>query len=352
MNDSAPSQKLEQLISDLKLPGNAHAALLATKLIDALSLACAGQGGVYHLASFLTACGNIKWDALTFDLSAHLVANETPGVTNATYLQALGVFLNVLAEDPDYATETTFNEILQSLAEPEEPKPAPEIFQPQMLARVFDSKVVSDDDLRKLDARFVLYRHVYATGKISHQLRGLAFVGENDQLSIVLESGEFVEVAKDYQHLVSLSVSDGHVVPSTLLAYTYWLSKDLVDRKLISLLVFDAIETQQQLGTTVCVTTKSRLSDSAAEVVQEAIDNPQRVSNTAAPDGLRVRAQIGDRVVILYATSAPVGTQIFASVLDEQTDQVLMRLDYPRTFSVRGVYLFPLVENPVFLTVL
>jgi len=350
MNDSAPSQKLEQLISDLKLPGDTHAALLATKLIDALSLACAGQGGVYHLASFLTACGNIKWDALTFDLSAHLVADDVD--SHATYLQALGVFLNVLAEDPDYATETTFNEILQSLAEPEEPKPAPEIFQPQMLARVFDSKVLSDDDLRKLDARFVLYRHVYATGKISHQLRGLAFVGENDQLSIVLESGEFVEVAKDYPHLATLNVRDGHVVPSTLLAYTYWLAKDLVDRKLISLPVFDAIETRQQFGAPTRVTEMVRRPVNELVGLHDAIDSPQDASNTAAEPGLVIPVQIGERVILLHAKPAETGMQMFASVFDEKTEQVLMRLDYPRTFSVRGVYLFPLVENPVFLTVL
>jgi len=350
MNDSAPSHKLAQIIRDLKLPGDTHAALLATKLIDALSLACAGQGGVYHLASFLTACGNIKWDALTFDLSAHLVAGDVD--PHATYLQALGVFLNVLAEYPDYATETTFNELLKSLAEHEDPKPAPEIFQPQMLARVFDSKVLSDDDLRKLDARFVLYRHVYATGKISHQLRGLAFVGENDQLSIVLESGEFVEVAKDYPHLATLNVRDGHVVPSTLLAYTYWLAKDLVDRKLISLPVFDAIETRQQFGAPTRVTEMVRRPVNELVGLHDAIDSPQDASNTAAEPGLVIPVQIGERVILLHAKPAETGMQMFASVFDEKTEQVLMRLDYPRTFSVRGVYLFPLVENPVFLTVL
>lgn len=351
MNDLAPSQKLEQLISALKLPGDAHAALLATKLIDTLSLACAGQGGVYHLASFLTACGNVKWDALSFDLCAHLLANETPGVTNTTYLQALGVFLNVLAEDPEYATEATFNEILQSLAEPETPASAPEIFQPQMLSRVFDSKVVSDADLRELNARFVLYRHLYSADKTSHQLRGLAFENMRDHLSIILESGEFVEVPKDYPHLASLNVSDGHVVPTTLLAYVFWLTKDLADN---ALMPADSavLIAQGKLGlpTTTNATAKS-IAD-AAVLAKQTIDNSSAVRNTARDASTPARISIGERAVLLHAVLGATGTQIFSAVADAKTEQVLMRLDYPRSFSVRGIYLFPLPENSVFLTVL
>jgi hypothetical protein len=330
------------------------------------------------LGQFAQAAGSTNWGALPFSITQATLGRgkqvaaqygAKPEQVDAVLLEALAVFSDMIGDglmSQDINPADLFDAVIAEIAELAqnksfyaEPVVAPEVYNERMLARVFKPAAFgfTDTFAAELEASLVVFRDALPNGDMGPSLRGIAFDNGTNTWHIILESGEFVTRAKDDESVrVTNTAEDYAEVCPALLAFCGAAAKDLKilavlnDAKAAALTAAATVAFSRQL----MLVSAQRSAVASLETVIDAATEAANLGVTGAtgPHGASVRIAVPgtEFVVVLDALTAVTGSYVVARLMYD--DNVVMRLEYPRQFSARGVYLFPLPQCAVVLNIL
>jgi hypothetical protein len=357
---------------------------LASALLELLRLAGAEardpQAARDACATAIAQLAQFDFSGLTFSLT-RAPRSETvkdifyqvgtpPALRDAAALEALRQFVNVLQLAPAVSNLELYNQLVAEAAvgttTPEPPPPpkapalvnavcyadthifspkrAPPLVQAAGLLSVFQPAKFSPDGSPQV--QLFDWQSEYPDGRgLGPQLAALS-LDENVKMKILAETGEFVWLSQQGFLLASATdPADYANVPPYLLAcariYAPWIwasSAEDMDP------VFDA-----RFGQFTKPVTVATYGPEFVVSLQAVFDRPDHyppgsaVSVTLAVDG-------SPYSVTLDARTSKTGPYVTAKLLDAN-ENVVMRLDTPRQFSPRGVYLFPTQEAAIVLLV-
>lgn len=353
--------------TDTKLAVLAHTVDLLRHVPDAQSVDAA--------AELLRKISSYPWAKLNFSV-ADVVLSETcrarvtaRGVPAAKVSQviftALAAFMD--AVESDEATAATLLSVLDAVADMAAPPPAPAkvplpaIFSAAVLAPVFTAPTLTPELAAAIGFSVCFFRAAVADPVHSHvlgpEVRGFAF-GEGEARLLVLESGEVLRVPDGYPHLrCSTAREDLQFVSAVLPALTVALAGTLHEAGAISAASCDAI-TAGKMGKFSVPCAHVRFPATELATLEDAFDKCyQSVSigavGATSPVGAVARFSVPSepfqlRIVLQPATNGP---YVLSQLLQADTDTVVMRHDTPRLYAARGVYLFPLRERVISVTI-
>jgi hypothetical protein len=226
-----------------------------------------------------------------------------------------------------------------------------EIYTERMLARVFNPAPLNEHAATSLYASLVTFRGHLPTGELGPTLRGISFEGSTNEPTVLLETGELVRPGKE--NLAGTNTADDYAqVCPELLAYTVIAANDLWSRGVLNTAQHDYVAINNILGgfkdlphhhvTATCVSVESLSSVVAARDSGVVTGPTGAAANFPVPNT--------DFVVVLEALVGTTGPVCTAKLL--KAGKVVMRLDRPRQFSTQGVYLFPLTDAIVSMSVI
>lgn len=280
-------------------------------------------------------CG-IEWEKIPFSITKTALGSPDPA---SDVFEALKTFANLVETDSTLGTEEVFRSLFTVAEQPAAPPPE--------IKRV--PKVVSSGDLAKVFARspkfkpdvgveLLNWQSQYPDGKLGPQLWGIRIAETDDQVEVLLETGEFVQLpSKIFTLARTTEPADFAAAPLELLAAarasTFGTEAEL----------------NQQFGQFTQPLYCCPYGAAAVAALRDVADNPaaypppNSAAVTLSVDGIPY-------FVTLEARTSKTGVYVTARLLDA-AENVLMRLDKPRQFSDQGVYLFPLPDTVIALVV-
>ena len=283
--------------------------------------------------------------------------NTPADLRDAIILEALRQFVNVLQLDPKSASQDLFNQLVAEEAVvsakptqwPVPPtalpaKKAPALVQPMRVQNVFAPAKFSPEGSPATE--LLDWQSEYPSGAgFGPQLRAISLEPEPTQhTKILTETGEFVWLPEQTFLAAKAAPEDYVGVSPYLLAcarvYAPWCwgaAEDMEER-------YDA-----RFGRYTKPVLFATYAADFVSALQAVFDTPDNypaghsVSVTLSVDGTPYSVTLDARV-------SKTGPYVTAKLLDAN-ENILMRLDTPRQFSPRGVYLFPLQEAAVGLIV-
>jgi hypothetical protein len=320
--------------------------------------------------------GNVNWGAVPFSitqaalnrgLSVAVQYGATKETAPAIVTAALVLFSDLIENglaDVDVSAQDIFDAVIAEVAEsPKNPltvnPTAPEIYNERMLARVFSPAQFTDTMASALSASLVSFRDKLPSGELGPAYRGISFDNGTNTHYIFLETGEFIRVTPRSSSAVTgtNTVEDYASICPALLAYVSIAAQHLEIAAVISAEQRKHIERQGYLGTFTQRCHHAIATQDMVASLERVIDDAKegsRISVTGAtgPRGASVQFIVPgtEYVVSLDASVSATGPYIVATLLYD--GRVVMRLERPRQFSARGVYLFPLTDCAVSLTVI
>jgi len=339
---------------------DSHRLLLAAALVEILRLSGSESKtpGIAR-AKMVTAAEQLArydFSGLTFSLT-RAVRNETvkdifdqvgtpPERRDALLLEAVRQFVNVVQLEPEVSSQELFNQLVAEAAiaatappkvlPPAQPvKKAPALVQTAQLGSVFVPAKFSPNGSPA--AELLDWQSEYPNGSgLGPQLAALS-VDEGADVKILTETGEFVWIPKDTFLLAKAAPEDYAAVSPYMLAcarvYAPWCWGPAADLEAL----YDA-----RFGRFTKPLLFATYAPDFVGALQDVFDRPgnyppgHSVSVTLSVDG-------SPYSVTLDARTSNTGPYVTAKLLDAH-ENIVMRLDTPRQFSPRGVYLFPLPE--------
>ena len=333
------------------------------------------------LADFILNVKN-EFSKISFSLSRSLLSKDysrlvtdsgvpkefAPDVLLAALMQFVDHDLTTAAESNLQSIIAAFATIMaEDLNAGVPPKPAARptvaIFTERLIERVFKPAQMDVQVIADIPARFITYRGKLLTGDMGPALRGLMLALRDDSYAVILETGEFVVIQDDPEKecVEIFDSADAYKnIPSSLLLSTF-VAAGALDKKLgaISGEKADAL-TSGLLGD--LLTTWHNVVISAADMhslehVFDTAAEPDKLSVTG-PTGatLRVPVPDTDMEIVFEAAVDSHGpysvSRLVQSAQKGGEEIVLMRRETPRLYSLRGIYLFPLVDCFISLTVI
>lgn len=349
-----------------------HRLMLAAALLELFRLAgseakspLSAQAKLAASAQQLVSC---DFSGLTFSLTRASCSDALKDIfeyvntpvdqRDAIILEALRQFVNVVQLEPGAANQDLFNQLVAEAAVaaaaptqwpvvPASPalsaKKAPALGQPALIREVFVPAKFSPDGNPVTE--LLDWQSEYPGGGLGPQFGAIALnSADNGEVKILTETGEFVWLPEQTFLLAKALPEDyGNVSPCLLAAsrvYAPWCWGC-------------GAEMEQQYDVRFGRYTKPVLfatyNQEFVSALQDVFDRPgnypagSAVSVTLSVDG-------SPYFVTLDARTSKTGPYVTAKLLDVN-ENVVMRLDTPRQFSPRGVYLFPLPEAAVGLIV-
>lgn len=266
--------------------------------------------------------------------------------TAAALIRAVCIFSTIVEIDPEQATHDVFNEIVkEELSAPQaQPSKTPELLQRNTVLQVFEPR--NWDDKLEPALSVVLFRGELRRGGLGPELYGIAYT-LRDTEHVVLETGEYVTLPVGALQLAK--ADDLTKIPPYLLACAA-----LFFPRLSEALAGDTI-LPERFGafTQLSISKAVKLADikSIDDAMAHNIFGPTGPLTMAA--AFSVNDANFDNEISLTVHECANEPRIL-SQLNRQTAvglQVLMRLP-PREFSAQGVYLFPLQNAALSITVL
>lgn len=320
--------------------------------------------------------GNINWGAVPFSITQAALARgitvakqygatqETaPAVVTAALVLFSDLIENGLA-DADVSAQDIFDAVIAEVAEsPKNPlianPVAPEIYNERMLSRVFAPAQFTDTMASALSASLVNFRDKLPSGELGPAYRGIAFDNGTNTHYLFLETGEFFPVRpRTAPSVVGTNTAEDYAtICPALLAYVSIAARHLEIAAVIGEEQRKQIERPGYLGAFTKpvhhavvaredVTSLERVIDGAKEAASLGI------TGATGAHGASVQVPVPgtDYVISLDAAVSTTGPYVVASLLLD--GRVVMRLERPRQFSAHGVYLFPLTDCAVSLTII
>lgn len=332
------------------------------------------------IAELLVSLPVVEWSRIPFSITKTILSDKYKTLVKQlgvpaefatdVLLSGLLAFLSRMQEQPP--TEALLQEVVSDVArevaeslKDEQPaadaKPAPELFNSWMVRRVFESGELTDDTVIKLGAQLVYFRAPLSPKTLGPEIRGVAFDNGTNQYYILLESGEFLKVSKDYEHLRIVTCDAWTVAPASLFLALGIAAQQLEMYAVISKPQLDYIAAGN-LGKPLKPVVQAVANAEDVVALEHVFDigrEAARIGATGAtgPTGATVRFPIPntDFCVVLDANQdahGPYSTARLVQANETGTDVVLMRHETPRLYSLRGVYLFPLKDQLISLTVM
>ena len=307
-----------------------------------------------QVAGMINTFSKLPWNRINFPVSATLMSQTYADIfaqhyvkdsdRNAILLESLFTFLNILADSPDYATESVLRGIVHDCAVSRSKVATPvELNYRANILKIFTPGNVTAIDLEPL--QIVVYRGEMMGGGFGPELWGLAFNAAPGYSHLLLETGEYLKVPEPSLALaMSKDYATSEVPPYLLACARIFFPRLLNDicgeaghatiEKLnknlgtftADTVSVDVIRTDELAD---CETLLDRARWSGDHTHTEGVIKTFNVSRTNEPLN-----------VIVNAVPAAVRPYI-TSMLVDATGRVRMRLDVPREFSAYGVYLFP-----------
>jgi hypothetical protein len=339
---------------------------------------------IFSMAQLFVTMPYINFPGVPFSFTKTLLSDKyrqlvkKAGVPDESVPEVLQMSLLLFLEElnnsaPDVPDEARLQELVSGMAElmagsvrseptPENPKlpvVSPEVFNAQLVRRVFEPSKFTPELADKLKLDVVIYRGTMADGKLGPAIRGVLFRDAGAQ-RVLLETGEYVLVPDEYEHLViSTAATDyksfhpGLLLTLTALAEEF-KSMWLTDQTSVELLQAGSLgKLTKQHFSVVVESADLKPLEHVFDTGREAVR--MGVTGATGPVGAMVRFPVPatDMAVIIEAqqdTYGPYSTSRLVQTGPDGKDVVLMRHETPRHYSLRGVYLFPLQDCLVSLT--
>ena len=375
MSDNPLTEPFDRFIENIS-DHNADDKLLFTAGIVELLRHAKSSKVETSLAELLVSLPVVEWSKIPFSITKALLSTRAKNmvvslgvphdlVTDAL-LSGFLIFLSRFNDSP--RTEDALFDAIKDVAEAigseyKPPKPAPtttpELFNHRLVQRVFEPANVTDDVLSKLDAKLVYYSAPVSTGKLGPEIRGLAFDNGTNRYFILLESGEFVTVPKDYEHLRLVNCSVLFPGVPTALFLALGVAAPLLEtyaviskEQLAFILAGNLGKPTKPLYGGVTAVDDINALERAFDIGRESA--MLGFTGATGPSGATVRFPIPetDTVVVLTASQDAYGPYSTARLVredDKGNETILMRHETPRLYSLRGVYLFPLKDQLISL---
>ena len=333
---------------------------------------------VRALVDFMSRVYDVPWKDVPFSLTHKTLVggpkiaaqyNAKPENVNDILIEAIALFSDIVENvDESHQAEAVFNAVIAEAAEASNAPPvvAPpaqvaEIFNRNMLSRIFKPVELTPKVLEQIGAEPILFKGGLTPSRRGPTMRGFAFDSGVTLWHIILESGEFIRRPKN-----DPAVSLGYTAiydeqPIELMAYT-----DLIATQLEWAGVLGESQSQfirnNGLGKFTPPIVREFVAKENAVLLENVIDIDREsltLDTTSATGavGASVRYAVPDTScdIVIDATPATNGPYVTARLVERQIaglEKVLMRLDYPRQFSARGVYVFPVANLPISLSVI
>lgn len=242
-----------------------------------------------------------------------------------------------------------------------EPQPI-DVFQPGYVSRVYTPAKFSLQAADELKTPVVHFIGELVGAQLSHEIRGLGFDNGTDQYHVLLETGELVSVPaqNSLSAAVSVDPDDYKNISPVLLLALQVIARELELSAFINH-EQSALVAGGKLGK-FRVPHMRGVSDMRAVAPIEEIFERQRPgagsqAGVTGPSGASVRFAIPATpyTVVLDGYMGMNGAYMTSRLVltDSQgNDTLLMRTDTPRLFTARGVYLFPLPDQLISLTII
>jgi len=271
-------------------------------------------------------------------------------------LEALLAFLMLTQTNPEYATEHTLRRIVAGSKPPvTKAVPYPELNYRANILKIFTPGVVTAIDLEPL--QIIVYKGELLGGGFGPELWGLAYI-KDAEAHVLLETGEYIMVP---EASLSLAVTKDYAT-NELPPYLMACAKLFIPIMFSTIYAHDLTPDLQQalerldknFGSFTVAPTLEAVPISAVSVCENIIDNARwRVEDLKSGGAVKTFSVAKSRTQIaVTAQQAAVRPCITAALLQADTGAILMRLDTPREFSARGIYLFPLAEKSAGLIVI
>lgn len=290
-------------------------------------------------------CG-VDWEKISFSITK--AAAGSAQSKQAVY-DALITFANVAQLQPDAATEGTFTALLAAqepaprpTTPPQPVKQAPAVVSNDTINRVFKPAKLVPGGTPPIE--LLSWQSEIPGHGLGPQLEAIQ-LDEGTTVKILLETGEIQWVPKETFLLARAddpqqyeSVSPQLLANLRAYAPWQWMAHPPLDD------VFDT-----RVGQFTKPVIHCPYGDDAVFPIADVFEHPNKypagnaVSVTLTVDGTPYS-------VTLTAQVSKTGPYVTAKLLDAN-EKVVMRLDQPRMFSARGVYLFPLPDQVIALTV-
>ncbi|NBT75164.1 MAG: hypothetical protein EBT15_04185 [Betaproteobacteria bacterium] len=331
------------------------------------------------LGQLAQSAGNINWGAVPFSFTQATISRDADKRARAIAQQygaeakdvdgviiaALTLFADLVENglaDPEVPAQDIFDAVIAEVAESYKNTQvvnpgSPEIYNERMIGRVFEKAPFTEAVTSKLGAGLVTFRGRFANGERGPAIRGISFEGSTGIPTTLLETGELVRPAAE-DFVGTNTAEDYAKVCPALLAYAtigvqaLWATGVLNDEQRDYITQQSALGTFKQphhavVATRGMVMSLEQVIDAAKEAVSMGI-----TTGATGPSGATLRFPVPDTkyVIVLDAASSMAGPYIVAKLLYDE--KVIMRLERPRQYSAHGVYLFPLTDCAVSLTVI
>jgi hypothetical protein len=377
MNDEHPiATAFDSFIDNLAGHETPDKLFFTAGIVELLRHSKSSKTG-FALAELLASLPAVEWSRIPFSITKTILSDKykkmvrqlgvPEELVTAVLLTGLCDFLAHIEEQPP--TEDLLQILVCEIARANAEKPAlsdapkpSELFNHWMVKRVFDPAEIDDDTLTKIDAELVYFSAALANGHMGPDIRGLAFDNGTNQYFVLLESGEFVVVPKDYEHIRIVTKDVLFPDAPTALFLSACVAAQQLEMHAVISKPQEEFVAAGNLGKPLkpLVPAVASVEDIAAlERVFDIGRESARLGITGAtgPVGAIVRFPIPetDLIVVLDANQdslGPYSTARLVRVNETGTETVLMRHETPRLYSLRGVYLFPLKDQLISLTVM
>jgi hypothetical protein len=305
-------------------------------------------------AKVLSELSQLPWGAVDFPVDRVLSSQTYANIftennvrdadKNRVLLEALFTFVALLQENADYAKEPVLRGIVADSVQTKTiAAPAPELNYRANILKIFDPGAVTAIDLEPLAV--VVYRGELLGGGFGPELWGLAYI-KGEEAHVLLETGEYVQTPALSLSFAVTKNYDTSELPPYLLACAK-LFMPVILSQVLDPADPSTQETIERLGKhfgnfttnpSLCV-----LPILDLEACENVIDKARWGRHDTA-DGAMKMVDVPDTnlKIIVTAQHAAIRPYITSTLVNAETGAILMRLDVPREFTSRGVYLFPL----------
>ena len=334
---------------------------------------------VRALVDFMSRVYDVPWKDIPFSIT-HKTLVGGPKIAaqygakaenvNDILMEALASLSDIVENvDENHEAEAIFNAVIAEAAEASNAPPVvvvpaaqtAEIFNRNMLSRIFTPDALTPKVLEQIGAEPVLFKGGFTPARRGPTMRGFAFDSGVTLWHIILESGEFIQRPKN-DPAVSIGYTAIYDDPSIeLMAYTTLIAQQLEWCGVLGESQAKFIK-DNGLGKFTTPVLREFVAKENAVLLENVIDIDHEsltlgVLGATGAVGASVRYAVPKTSydIVIDATPSANGPYVTARLVEQQTagpEKVLMRLDYPRQFSARGVYVFPVANMPVSLSVI
>lgn len=305
-----------------------------------------------QVATMVNTFANLKWNQVNFPVANTLLSQTYADIfaehcvkdsdRNQILLESLFTFLNILAENPEYATESVLRSIVHDCAVTRTKVATPiELNYRSNILKIFSPGNVSAIDLEPL--QLVVYRGELIGGGFGPELWGLAYNADaTGKTHLLLETGEYLQVPEPSLALAMSKDYSTAETPPYLLACARLFFPQFIREMNRGAEPSWLGKLERNLGTfTESITVAAEPATELA-ACESVLDRARWSGDHARSEGVvKTFNFAADQLQVIISAQQAAIRPYITSMLVDSSGVIRMRLDVPREFSAYGVYLFP-----------